>query len=802
MHIWQDIFFRELAMLVALLALGSGPAAFLSRRFDPGARLAMAPVLGLCLGTCVFTTLIWFTPASNTYWVLPVLALASVAVALWRTWQSHSADHGKRWGSAAREALGRLGAGDAIAIALVCVIVAAPFSYTLHERHSVGPTGFEVWDAVAFTAEADGAVHDSFHAAESKANIFGQNFAQMYWAGTASQDQQIDAVPISANLNELLGLASTDTQTLFMIAFLIAGALGAFATVRYFAPKPRWAAPLAGGLFAGPFFLQLIADGSQPATCGLALILPIAAVGADVIRGPGVPNGPSPPDELSATGGWGATASQAPPLGPGTIRRPRVASLVLFALLLSGLLALYPLFIPAIAVSIGTVLAVLGVRAWRTGRLNRRGLAWVAGSVGLVIALSIVFNIVSFLRDAQYWHQVLEGGYYLSGFPQYHLSYTVLPGWLLQTREFYFLTNLGDASFGEILIAVIVPLVFCVAIAFGLKRRRAALLFLLPLVIFAAMGEYTSAAHNCSYCTDRTLLPIAPLSVGLLVVGIAALASAPVQWLRWAGVAMAIIAVIAIGERTRQERTRFADSSYFLEEGNRALLSHLPSNKPGSLDIEAFSQDPGRAPGELELVYLLAYERNHGQVSLPSEYVDYAGLAYLTNWFTPRNPQFNPNYRYVLTRLGGVQTGRRVLARTGSVALEERLYPLDVTLVSGIGLPLERLDSTGLAWIEGPLHMIVVGHAPGRAWVSLRFKASVPVTIPGQREAQVHRERDGYLSICVPARGSAPVRKSTVTLTFPLAPGILPAEPFAAPEPPQGVQLTAMRVASHCLTPA
>ena len=96
MHIWSDIFARELIMLAILLCLGSGPASFLGRRFDATARVAMAPVLGLCLGTCVFTTLIWFTAARNTYWLLPLLALASLAVALWRGLKAIPADSAKR----------------------------------------------------------------------------------------------------------------------------------------------------------------------------------------------------------------------------------------------------------------------------------------------------------------------------------------------------------------------------------------------------------------------------------------------------------------------------------------------------------------------------------------------------------------------------------------------------------------------------------------------------------------------------------------------------------------------------------
>ena len=181
MHIWTDIFARELAMLVMLFALGSGPASFLGPRFDAAARLAMAPVLGLCAGTCVFTTLIWFTPARNTYWLLPILALASLLIAVRRGWESVSSDHdGDTRRSHAVSLVRRLRPIDAVALVVVCVVVAAPLSYTLHERHSVGPVSFEVWDAVDYTAEPDGmeqqsirqAVHP-YTAAEVRAFING-----------------------------------------------------------------------------------------------------------------------------------------------------------------------------------------------------------------------------------------------------------------------------------------------------------------------------------------------------------------------------------------------------------------------------------------------------------------------------------------------------------------------------------------------------------------------------------------------------------------------------------------------------
>ncbi len=777
MHIWADILVRELVMLVALLALGSGPASLLGSRFEAAARIAMAPVLGLCVGACVFTTLIWFTAAQNTYWLVPILALLSVAAALWR---SLAAQAGEQSLSARLTSLfRRVRPRDLLALAVVCIVVATPLSYTLHERHSVGPIGYEVWDEVDYAAEPDAMVQESIRQATdppSEAAFQGfatgaspqslhlepssYNSTRLFWTFYASGEQNLDVGPLSANLNQLIGLHGTDTQSPFLIVFLVAGALGAFAAMRYAAPKPSWAAPLAGVLFAGPLFLQLLADGSQAATCGLAVILPILAVGADALRG------------------------------------ARWTSLVVLALLASGLMALYPIFVPAIALSGAVLIAIAGAIGWRQGRLNKQKLLAAAGGLGLVVALSILFNLVSFLRDLRYWHKVLDGGYFLSSLPQYHLPYSVLPGWLLQTREFYSLTELGSTSAKEVLIGVVLPILFVAVIFSGLKRRRASLMLLVPVLIYGVMAAYTSASHGCSYCTDRALLPIAPLSIGLLVLGIAALATAPRLWLRCAGIAVAIVAVIAVAARTRQERLRFANGAYFLDSGSRGLLSHLPAHA-GSVDVEGYAQNPGKAPGELPLTYYLTSERNHEEVSIPTESDDYAGLTYIGPP-NPANPQFDPNYRYILTRLGGVQTGRRVIARSGSLALEERTGPLDATLVSGVAVPFVRLNANGLAWVEGPLHMLVVGGTSKPAWISLSFKAIVPVTIPRQPGVQAQVSPDGVISACVRATGALPVRKGTIALSFPLVPGAIPDEPFALQEPPQGVQLVAMRAVNSC----
>jgi hypothetical protein len=756
MQLWIDIVIRELAMLATLLALGIGPVSYLGRRFDSAARVAIAPAFGLSLATCVFTTLIWFTAARNTFWLLPVMAAISVTVAIRRTRRASNNDVTQRhWWTTVR-----LRPRDVIALAIVCMVVAAPLSYTLHERDSVGPTGFLVWDADGYTATADGIEQQSIRQAERPAPE-NSNFVRKAWQVYAASSENIDASPLAANLDLLLGLHATDTQSLFLIVFLVAGALGAFAAVRYAAPKPPWAAPLAGVLFAGPLFLQLMADGSQAAICGLTLILPIVTIATEALRD------------------------------------RRFANLVLFALLASGLAALYPLWVPGVALSGGVVLVAIAILSWRRHRLSWRALGRSVAQVGIVVTLVALFNLVSFTRNLRFWRETILNRN-LGGKPVYHLPISVIPGWVLQTRQFFFLTDLAHASVSEVLIGVILPTIFIVVILVGLRHRPWSLILVSTVFVFAALAEYSSVASQCSYCVDRDTLPIVPLSIVLLALGVTAIVTVRRRWLRWFGIVVAIAAVVAAGEQTRTERLLFADDSYFLDDDSRTLLSDLPSH-PGPVDLEGYGEDPDRAAGELSLAYSLVFERNHGEVSVPSEYGDYGGLRYLGGP-NPGDPQFDPDYRYVLTRLGGVQTGRRVIARAGPLALEERTTPLDATITSGIAVPMIRLDTQGLASVVGPLHLLLLGAGSAPASIMLRFQTIDQATAPPQPGVQA-QSTPHQLTVCIHTTGTNPIRRVTLELEGQLFRGTIPTEEFARPEPSQGITLTTMRALRHCKNP-
>jgi hypothetical protein len=327
MHIWLALLAREGGFLLMLALLGAGPAAFLSERFDPAARIAMAPLLGFCVGMSVTSTLIQFWPANTTDWVLVPLLVASVSLAIWR-WSTR----------ATRVRLG-LTLTDAAQLLLVCLAVAGPLTSTLHERHTVGPADYFYTDGVSYVSETDGEMTRSLSDASSAFAHHRQfaNLTQFNWGFRANFPQQLDATALEANVNGIVGLGAADTWDPFLISILVTGGLGVLAAVRYATQSRTWAAALAGTLFGGPVFLELYYDTYQAAICGLALMIPLIVLGFEAFRG------------------------------------RRVADFVLCALVLSGFLNVYPLFVPLVLLAGAVVGGWLAALAW-----HRRSLHWLS----------------------------------------------------------------------------------------------------------------------------------------------------------------------------------------------------------------------------------------------------------------------------------------------------------------------------------------------------------------------------------------------------------------------------------------
>lgn len=748
MHIWIDLIFREFALLALLLAVGSGPVAWLGARFDPAARFALAPVFGLCLSTAVTETLVQWEPARSTYLVLIPLALGSLAVAWPR-------------GLFAK----RLELRDVAGLALVCLVVSGPLLYSLHERASVGPVAFNVYDAAGYVGVTDAMQSRSIE--QATAVVRRDDLIQQFWSSYAGGFQNLDATSLEASFNDILGLHASDTNSAFLLALLLVGAFGAFAAIRFLTQTKSWAAVLAGCLFGGPFFIHLWADSSQAAICGLALVLPIALLGIELTRS------------------W------------------RLADTLLLGLLAAGVVTLYPLFAPPLVIAAALLIGFLLLRAARKRTLTLRLVAGGALRIAAVPAVAAAISPVAFGRDLRYWQAILQGAVPFSGLPQYHLPIGVLPGWLLQTREFYQLVDLGRGGAKGLILAVILPLLFVLLIGYGLKRFRIACGALSLLVACGVLATYVHSANGCNYCVQRNLLPLGPLLAALLSLGIFALLSQPARYLRGAGAVGLLLVVVAVGDRARTDRLLVVDQAYIQDSANRYVLNALPA-RHGTLEVEGFGSSL-RAPGELPLVYELADERVHGRISLPAEVSDYSALAYLGGIRTA-GPEFKPDYSYVLTRFAGILTTRRLIARSGGIALEKRTQPLDVTLGGGLGAPLARLDTEGAAWVQGgllrePVLVYVTGPSGGaRVWARLRFEVGQGVGVPAQPGVTAGLAGTS-LTVCVPARGRDPVRRAALNLSFmPLFPPT-PHEAYPLlPLPAEGVRLASMTaVTGRCV---
>ncbi|MGO9322609.1 MAG: hypothetical protein ACLQBY_17660 [Solirubrobacteraceae bacterium] len=751
MHVWYALLARELVMFAFLLLVGVGPVAFLPPRVDRASRLALAPAFGLAVSMCVLVTSVWRLPVHRTAWLLPLLAAASVTVAVWRAKRAAP--------ETAERAPWRIGASAVVQLLLVAVVVMGSLSLPLVRRDSVGPVGYGVADAGGYVLEQDGMEAESIYAAERQHPPW-RDLTIEDWHAYASGFVQIGYDTVSADVDVLLGLGATQTYSSFVIALLLVGAFGAFAVVRVATRARSWPAPFAGALFGGSFFIQLFMDGSEGALTGLALVLPLLLVGYFALRD------------------------------------RRAANLILFALLAAGLHTAYPLFVPPLALGGAFVLGLLGLRSLRRGA-GADQLARAAGSLTGVLVLAAALSPVAFERNVRYWHGILDGSYKISMFdlPQYELPIGVLPGWLAQSRSFYDLPSLESLTAQQTLNSIFVPLLLIAAILYGLWRYRAAAIAIPVAAAAGLLAYYTMAHDQCSYCVQRNLLVVEPLTAAGIGVALAALLAARGRTLRLMAGAIAIVTVVAVGDKALDTDRLVADAAYIFDRQTREALSAVPRPAAGTLELEGFGQGP-KAQMEEPLVYSAARETLGRPPSISAESDDNHGLQYLGGP-RPLGVEFDPGYRYVLTRLAGINTARRTIARYGAIALQERAQPLDALVTSGVDVALARNDPQGLAWVQGvPVTVWVTGATPNeRVWVQLDFQITTPGPVDVGRAAGVPtkaRRTGAHLVVCLQAPSEGTVRRVAVPLGFTAIPQPPEPEEYGIPDPPHGLRLAAV----------
>jgi hypothetical protein len=479
------------------------------------------------------------------------------------------------------------------------------------------------------------------------------------------------------------------------------------------------------------------------------------------------------------------------------LRYKRWEDLALFGLLAAGLQTLYPLFVPPVAVGAAAVLIVLAVVGVRRGGLTVPVVVRATLAVLAVTALAALLTPIAFERNVRYWTNILDGRFSFVGLPAYDLPVGVLPGWLLQSREFYFLPHVAGQSAWELVATVLVPLVLLAVIGYGLWRHPATTAVLAIVGTAAALAYQTASANDCSYCTQRNLLVVAPIAIGLIGIGLASMRAAGGR-VALLALVVSVLVVPAVATKASSAAKRVRDGAYILDPGVEKVLTRLPRNG-GPVEIEGFGLG-ALAPMEEPLAYNRADEATSAPISVAAETDPNRGLLYLGG-ARPAGigAEFQPDYRYVLTRTGDVLTpSRRTIARSGAIALQKRVGDLDVTLTGGAAVSLGWEDPQGRAWVQpqAPLTFWVVGGSPRKtAWLHLVLDADGPTKATGK--ALKWRQNGRRVDVCMRLTGEAPLRRATAVFSFaPVAPPPPPNE-YALPQPPRGLRLVLMEASSR-----
>jgi hypothetical protein len=750
METWIALLARELALLVVLGIIGLGPVALLHRSVDRATRLALAPAYGLAVAVCVLVTTLWRVPAYRGWPLLIVLMVASLAMAVVLGRRAAPDAPERRPLSIPRREAAQLG----VLVAVVLVALSLPMALL----HSTGPAGgFRIADASGYVAQIDGAQRQSIHAAGLQHAPWPDLTIQM-WSGAAAGYQQIGFDAIAAHMNELLGLHATDTHSAFLICLILIGALAAWAVVRQVTATRSWAAVLAGALFAGPFFRTLYLEGSEGAIAGIQLVLP------------------------ALLAGWWA------------LRHRRFWDLLAFGLMAAGLQTLYPLFVPPLVVGAVIVLAVLGIGWVRRHGWSAAAAAKATGMVLGVTAIAAVLTPVAFERNVRYWKLILQGKQSYAGLPAYDLPPAIVPSWLLQTRELYFLPHLSGQPLSQLLVSLAVPLLIVAAIAYGLRRRPVALGALAVIVAAVLIANRTATSDDCSYCAQRSLLVVAPLAMALFGIGLAAMRSRGGR-VALAALPIALITVVAVGNMGRHAALRLQWASYVFDEQVNTVLSKLPDQR-GPVHIEGFGMTY-LAPMVEPLAYNRVNEVTDAPVSIAAETDSGRGLTYLGG-ARPIGLEFRPDYKYILTRFPDIAVPtRRTIKRSGPVALEQRTGDLDVTVTDGLVARQAWQEDPGTAWVQTgqAVRFWVVGGPAKRVWLTVRLQATVPVKIDPET-VTTRQATAGAIVACLPVGGPPPVRRADLYFTLPNTPGPPPKNEYAVIYPPTGAKLTGMSVST------
>jgi MFS family permease len=745
----DELFVRELLLFATIFAVGLGPALML-RSGEPTltSRVALAPGFGLALLSGVLMTVNFFVPLRHA-WFFVVVPMT--AVGLWLAFRAARADG---------VALGfrGLGARGVAALAAIGLFAAGVGNYVPHHNLTIAPVGFGIYDAPGYITFIEGfesrtndtptaAVPKDWPAAKYDDEAWNASWdlAQRYGWGYKFQHTSSDAVV--AAVTGLGGWAPWTMLSPFLVVLLATGALGAFGLAGVVGAR-GWPQLLAGLLYPGPLVYTAMNDGSQGLLAGLA-VLPVL-VAATMLA----------------------------------FEHRTKRSAVLAGLTFGGLQAVYPELLAAAVAGMGLALLGLVFGAWR--RRDRVPITRerVRPIVGLLLLAGVAGLLVSVRTLPWTWSYVAGGDYkgLAKSVIQYNMGLRFLPGWLFQTREFYTFAFARPSGIAQWVVGVLLPLTFIAVCVYAFVRLPRARL-VIGLVVFACAQAFATASSlDCSYCAQRTLFSLSPIIPAVLAGGLYALLRAPGRG-RDLGVALGTLAVVAVGVTGWSAMQRMKDGVVSMPSQRlENLAEHIKDDTSGGIALEGFDAVPLASWLELPVTYNVVKQANPQRLSIVADHIDYGGFSYYGTR-PADSPVYTPDYKWVLTRIGGFDHGRQEIYRQGPISLQKRAEPFDVIVARGVAVDQQYLDSAGVPWVQnfpqpqlgyqqGPLTLQVAASDEGTAYVRFELRGE-GLSVKRQPGMVRTRPAPGVLDVCMPAPGPAPSRR----LVFDVSPQTPPLSP-------------------------
>ena len=463
----------------------------------------------------------------------------------------------------------------------------------------------------------------------------------------------------------------------YMALCIVLAALSSLALFQVTTRSRAWLSVAPALAMGGAPLFQLYIDGSAALLAGIALVPALLAIGVLALR----------------ASGWATT--------------------LLGAVLLAGLVTAYP---EMGLVVVGTLAIALGARAVARVRAGERWGDLARASAPKLIALALLAVVLTPRATIWALANARESGSFTLGVVHYDMKLAYLPGWLLQTREFYTFSLIPPRGATYALVGIALPIALIAVAVYGCVRVRDGRLLALFVGVASAQAVYASVRLDCSYCVGRTLAVTVPAIAVLLALGVFELTRSPVRWKLGLGVLVGTTAAIAAGSAlfSIEQRAYYA----YMPPAHLTTMAEKARTVSGTLALEGFGQTPLWAWGENRTTYQAMVEGSSRRVSLPAAYNDYGGLSY----FGTRkigHPTYTPDYEYVLTRFPALETGRHTVYETETMALERRNRPFDAILVRGAALEpfLRDPGSSALAPASrgrtgedpGPAHLLDLG---------------------------------------------------------------------------------------------